>query len=232
MDELQQDEQADRRMAERLLRGGVGLRHVRRTLRELRDHRADLVARLMEQGYDQDSAARDARIELGDREQLATQMLSRPELRSRARRFALLVFLLGPVPMVCAGGLLALLAMEGILLAFGLTSPDARPTEVEMSAVRVMLQWTVPVIVGLFLCRTAARRRLSDFWPACAIVLVALSSAATRFQAVVPPAGRPVTTLSFGPPFDLPRTVLLATALGLTYLLMVRAERHRSERHA
>ena len=88
MDEKEHDRRADARLAEQLLHGGVGLRHVRRTLREVRDHREDVQERLVALGRDPVSAALEARQVLGEQEYLVAQMTARPELRSRVRRFA------------------------------------------------------------------------------------------------------------------------------------------------
>src|SRR5262245_66098657 len=106
MDEAQRDRHADSALAERLLRGGVGLRHVRRTLRELRDHREDLVEKSRSHGRDQEAALKEARGLLGNGDALVEQMIARPELRSRVRRFAWLLFVLAPVPLVLVLALL------------------------------------------------------------------------------------------------------------------------------
>lgn len=114
MDEPEQREM-DARLAGRLLRAGIGPRHVGRTLRELRDHRADLVERMMAQGSDRHTAVQEAQKRLGDERSLIAQMAARPELRSRARRFAWLLFIIGPPVMVIAVGGAAIFAALTIM---------------------------------------------------------------------------------------------------------------------
>ncbi|HUG72607.1 MAG TPA: permease prefix domain 1-containing protein [Steroidobacteraceae bacterium] len=215
MDEMEQDRRAEARLAQRLLRGGVGLRHVRRTLRELRDHREDIVERMVNQGHDRAAARHEAHRLLGDPDSLVAQMTVRPELRSRARRFAWLLFVLGPMPMVCALGLLATLAamvtLEGIGLATGDYSAD-----VELSTYMAMLQWVAPAAAGLLLCWAAVRREVAAIWPVCAVVIVALSSGAINYH-----DSGSMATLAFGLyPFDEQRAVVLFFVLGLAYLLL------------
>jgi transposase len=88
---------ADAHFAERLLRGGVAPRHVRRSLRELRDHRSDIRQQLERQGRHPLDATHEAQLLLGHRDALAEQILARPELRSKARRFAWLLFGVMPI---------------------------------------------------------------------------------------------------------------------------------------
>jgi hypothetical protein len=157
MDETAQDRRADQRLAERLLRGGVRLRHVRRTLRELRDHRRDLVDRMMDAGQECVVAEREARAQLGDRDMLAAQMIARPELRSRARRFAWILFVLGPLPMIMLLAVLSILA--GAALFEG---PDSLwdppvPGTLEVALTRMLFLWVAPGTVGLLLCRAQLR---------------------------------------------------------------------------
>jgi hypothetical protein len=182
MDEAQQDRDADARLARQLLLAGVGRRHVRRALRELGDHRADLVAGMVAAGLERATAVRDARQLLGDRAVLAAQMIGRPELRSRARRFAWLLFGLAPMPLFCVAGLLAMFAaaavFEGINLLMGLPSR----TEIQVMAIgRPLLLWIVPSLVGLLLCWLAVRHRVAACWPICAVAIVAWCSGLTYY---------------------------------------------------
>ncbi len=230
MPEARRDWQADAHLARRLLRGGVGLRHVRRTLRELRDHRADLVDRMVEQGQDRAAATCEARQLLGDRDALAAQMIARPELRSRARRFAWLLFVLGPMPMVAvmvfaavAIVVIVAVALEGV----GLISTreiGSNPHQFTIP-VRVLLQWMAPVLVGLLLCRAAARRLMPAIWPVCAMAIVALTSSATNYLVTASPGREALTTFSFALyRVDWQRAVVLFCALGIAYLLLLRVQ--------
>jgi hypothetical protein len=207
-----EDRLADARLAGELLRGGVGLRYVRRALRELRDHRRDLEEHLMARGYDHATAASEAREMLGDLEHLVAQMSARPELRSRVRRFAWLLFVVGPLPMICVTGLLAILVAQLILMGSGVTlEHDAA---LEMTLVRACLQWVAPLTVGLLLCRVAARRRMPPTWPICAISIAAAASGAIHYATM-----GTMKTLFIAPyPTDPGRVATMLVALGLAYL--------------
>ena len=69
-------------LRERLLRGGIAPRHVRRYLRELEEHYADLYAAQREAGLDEADAAMVARAQLGADENLAKAMLEQRDFRS------------------------------------------------------------------------------------------------------------------------------------------------------
>jgi hypothetical protein len=237
MTEARQDWHADAHLARRLLRGGVGLRHVRRTLRELRDHRADLVHRMVEQGQDHAAATCEARQLLGDRDALAAQMIARPELRSRARRFAWLLFVLGPMPMVAVMAFAAVAivvmaagALEGVgLISTWVNGSNLHPPTITITiaaiTIRVLLQWVAPVLVGLLLCRAAARRLMPAIWPLCAMAIVALTSSATIFIMTPSPGGNALVWLLFAPNrVDWQRAVVLFCALGIAYLLLLHVQ--------
>jgi hypothetical protein len=227
MDEAQRDRHADSALAGRLLRGGVALRHVRRTLRELRDHREDLVEKSRSCGRDREAALKEARGLLGNGDALAEQMIARPELRSRVRRLAWLLFLLAPVPLVCVMGLLLTAASVGVGVVVGVTpgfphawvSPAAAE-KLALAGVPLLLQWVAPLVVGWQLCRMAARRCMPTFWPVCAMAIVAFSSGMSYFGKT-----GEVTTLTFGistrfmtPWTDLVRISVLFCVLGVVYL--------------
>lgn len=230
MDEAAQDRQADAHLARQLLRGGVGRRHVRRALRELADHREDLVARLRAAGQEHAAAVCDARQLLGDRAVLAAQMIARPELRSRARRFAWLLFGIAPLPLFVIAALLAMLAaaalFEGMNFLWDLPAMTDRQV---MAIARPLLLWIVPYFVGLLLCWLAVRHWVAAFWPLCAVTIVAWCSGLTFFGE----AGG-VATIAFGmlPRFRSPlpefmRILTLFCALGATYLGWRRAHMRR-----
>jgi hypothetical protein len=211
------------RLAERLLRGGVGLRHVRRTLRELRDHREDLLQRLMDQGLDEAAATREAQQQLGDQDTLVAQMIARPELRSRARRFAWLLFVVGPLPLVCVLGLLSIGIVAGVAqIPHGFSSPHV-PSPIELTVSRALLQWLVPMAVSLLLCRMAQRRWLSPAWPIRGRALIAPTSSGVSYHVVRSATGKPMTWLALGPyPFNATRLVALFALLCLMYVLLRR----------
>ena len=88
------------RLSERLLHAGIAPRHVRRYVRELRDHFDDLVREEKEGGATRELAETRALSRLGNEDALADAMLSRPELRSFMSRFPWAVFGIGPIVML------------------------------------------------------------------------------------------------------------------------------------
>ncbi|HJR57529.1 MAG TPA: hypothetical protein VJ798_13215 [Rhizomicrobium sp.] len=105
-------------LREELLRGGIAPRHVRRYLRELEEHYADLYAAQREAGFDQSDAEIRARALLGEDENLAKAMLEQRDFRAISARFPWLVFPLTPVPLVVLGWALPVLLLVGISQAY------------------------------------------------------------------------------------------------------------------
>ncbi len=81
----------------RLLDSGVAPRHVRRTLRELKDHYRDLVDEAAQRGLGHDEALRLATSRLGSLDDVAAGVLACRELRSWAWRYPALAVLLYPL---------------------------------------------------------------------------------------------------------------------------------------
>jgi hypothetical protein len=90
------------RLTERLLHAGIAPRHVRRYVRELRDHFDDLMREEKAGGAARELAETRALSRLGNDEDLAQAMLSKPELRSLTARFPWAVFGIGPIVMLAA----------------------------------------------------------------------------------------------------------------------------------
>jgi hypothetical protein len=104
------------RLSERLLHAGIAPRHVRRYARELSDHFDDLVREEKAGGAARELAETRALSRLGNDDDLAQAMLSRPELRSLTSRFPWAVFGIGPII------LLALSVIGGLYLEIWLLS--------------------------------------------------------------------------------------------------------------
>ena len=69
-------------LEDRLLRGGVAPRHVKRYLRELDEHLSDITEARAAAGHDAPVAAASARAALGPDEELADAMLNRRDFRT------------------------------------------------------------------------------------------------------------------------------------------------------
>src|ERR1700744_4848181 len=98
-------------LEDRLLRGGIAPRHVRRYLRELSEHLADLTAAERAAGHDAADAALRARAALGPDGELADAMLKQRDFRSLSARFPWLVFIVMPPFALISGFVLWALAM-------------------------------------------------------------------------------------------------------------------------
>ncbi|HEU4580710.1 MAG TPA: hypothetical protein VFS67_20775 [Polyangiaceae bacterium] len=158
-------------LAERLLRGGIAPRHVRRYLRELSEHHEDLVRAELARGVELAAARAAASARLGTEESLAQSMLERPELRSKAARFPALVFGLGPV--------LSWLAAAFLIAIFVSLLPEssrhAQPSAALLAAVQViwlLFARALPVLLGSGVLVAAARRRMSLRWAVAGSVVV------------------------------------------------------------
>lgn len=89
-------------LQEMLLKGGIAPRHVKRYLRELSDHLADLTETQAAAGLNAADAAMMARARLGTDAELADAMLKQRDFRSFSVRFPWAVFLLTP-PLAVSG---------------------------------------------------------------------------------------------------------------------------------
>ena len=90
-------------LRETLLKGGIAPRHVKRYLRELSEHLADLTAAQRDAGFDADDAAARARAALGPDAELASAMLKQRDFRSLSARFPWAVFSIAPLVVMIIG---------------------------------------------------------------------------------------------------------------------------------
>lgn len=194
--------QAEAEFADRLLRGGVAPRHVHRSIRELRDHRDDLVEQFLRQECDEAEAHRNADQIVGNYEVLAGRILERPELRSKARRFAWLLFGLGPMVASVAGTLCVTVLDMGI-------------TQGAVFLPRLLALWLVPIVASVLLSHIALQRRMSALWPVVSIAAAAISAGATLIE----PQWVHIGSLRF---FDGTRATVLAAGLLLFHVWIAR----------
>jgi hypothetical protein len=154
-------------LEDRLLRGGIAPRHVKRYLRELGDHLADITEAQAAAGHDAPTAAARARAALGPDEELADAMLKRGDFRSFSARFPWLVFGVTPVLALSLAVPLHILLVVALNI---LTAPALFPTLAQM------LLFTgnfilVPAIVLLFVF-IAWRQRSSLAWPILSTAII------------------------------------------------------------
>jgi hypothetical protein len=178
-------------LRDRLLRGGVAPRHVRRYLAELHDHLVDLRAEEALPGRPAFEAESAALARLGDLDALADAMMSQPHLRSFAARAPWAVFGLAPLAALAAAwavGLLILWLGWNVFLPYSLT-PFVRIQGVEIFVFGSgrLIYFAAPILAGWAIGLTAARQRLKPLWPALGIFLVSLVGGASQVHAARSP---------------------------------------------
>jgi hypothetical protein len=181
-------------LGEELLRAGVAPRHVRRYLRELTDHLADLTEAQRAAGHGEEDARLRARALLGGNGELAAAMLAEPRLRSWAARAPWLVFgLLPPLTIVAAFAalILPLVAIANFdHMALHLGAPVWFQRLAQGTAFAANL--TLTPALALTLVWLAGRQRLSRIWPllGIAVLLVLSVHMTTHFPAPDPQSGQ------------------------------------------
>jgi hypothetical protein len=153
-------------LGERLLRAGIAPRHVRRYLRELRDHYDDAVQGELHKGASRAAAEETAALRVGEPESLFRSALARPELRSTVARYPRLVFGAGPMLLWAAFFITALFMFA-----------EAAISLERMRAMHLMMTFfarVFPVVLALGLFVVAYRQRLPLFWPTVGASVVAI----------------------------------------------------------
>jgi hypothetical protein len=160
-------------LRERLLRGGVAPRHVRRFVRELADHYDDVLGEELEKGAELGAAQAWARARLGHEDELAANMLRRRELRSKAVRFPALT--LGAGPTLAWLSVLTATACASRLLPddLGAQRTDGSAWLLHGAyALCLLYARVLPVLFGLAALVAASQRRLDWHWPFLGAALV------------------------------------------------------------
>jgi hypothetical protein len=177
-------------LRERLLRAGVAPRHVRRYLRELRDHVADLRAEEERAGRSPVEAERAALERLGSAEELERAMLEKPQLRAWSARAPWAVFGIAPLTGLAGAYLMACLILWTGWRMFmpGLESPFVRVDglAVVYFGVGRMVYWGAPVAAGWAIGLLAARQRVKVAWPVVGLAVVALIGCMAQVHTIRP----------------------------------------------
>ena len=162
-----------RRLSDRLLRGGVSPRRVRRIVRELRDHTLDLKAEAISEGMDEAEAENCANSRLGTEQEVTNQMLASPELRSWAARWPWVIYTLLP-PIVMVGLVVTLVLGLILVLPSGESVPDPRDPWFAgaVDTVIATFEYTAAVVLCAVFFWMAVRRRSSSLWLILGVVLV------------------------------------------------------------
>jgi hypothetical protein len=163
---------------------------VRRYLRELTDHLADLTERQRAAGYDEENAAIRARALLGDDAELAVAMEEQPGFRSIAARFPWAVFGVMPPLALILSFLLWVTAMVLIGFAGGaipahhkISPPVPGWYAATASGLIFVGNYLVTPLLGLLLAWMAQRQRMKSLWPLLAMGLILLLNMHGMFEA-------------------------------------------------
>jgi hypothetical protein len=164
-------------LEDRLLRGGIAPRHVKRYLRELSEHLADLTEAERATGHEGPDAR--ARAALGPDAELADAMLKQRDFRSLSARFPWLVFGVMPPLAVFAGFILWAMLLVALGFASGAIIPHQKvhlPTPAWYNWAAGGLMFAANLLIGTslawLLAWVAQRQRLRLLWPLLGIALI------------------------------------------------------------
>ena len=219
-------------LRERLLRAGVAPRHVRRYLRELADHFADVRAEEEALGKSKTEAEAAALERLGSSEQLAQAMIAKPELRAWSARAPWAVFGAGPVACLAAtyGTACAILFTGWRIFVPGSATPFVAIDgwAIPYFGVGRMLYWGGPLVVGWSIALLAARQRMRALWPAIGMVVVASIACMVQVHAGRPDANGAWGRVSLGLAVGTTREAVLGSLPMLRCCLWLQCCRMRS----
>jgi len=177
-----------RELRERLLRAGVAPRHVRRYLKELADHFADLSREEQRAGHSRADAEGAALLRLGTIDQLAEAMIRQRQLQAWSAQAPWAMFGLAPVAALAVAYFVACFILWSGWQMFlpGTETPFIRqdnPYTILYFAIGRNLYFTAPILVGWGIALLAIRQRLKLFWPAVGLVLLSLIGSSARVHA-------------------------------------------------
>ena len=195
-------------LREDLLRAGVSPRRVRRYLRELSDHRADLIEHLQAQGHTRQQAEQVSLDRLGSHDTLLLPMLADSRFRSMAARWPALVYLGLPL---ASQIMLAFLSAVALIAA---ASTPLRPALADLGSGVAILWLAGSVILSWAAIFAAHRRRASMRWPIFAALAVSGIAAAMNIDVTMPIAdSHGEIILALTSPAPLPLVTLAALSL-------------------
>ncbi len=160
-----------------LLRGGIAPKHVKRYLRELSEHLADLTAEQRAAGFDEADAS--ARAALGPDAELADAMLKQRDFRSLSARFPWAVYGIIPPLALMLAYVLWLLIVLTVGHAGGVLDAHRKmqlpvPSWYVWTAGSLMFAVNFLIVPSLafLLAWMAERQRMKLIWPLAAVAVV------------------------------------------------------------
>jgi hypothetical protein len=178
-------------LRERLLEAGVAPRHVRRYLRELGDHFADLAAEEVRAGCKRADAKSAALRRLGSIDELASAMIERREFQSLSVRAPWAMFGLAPIGFLAVAWAVALFILWSGWNIFlpQADSPFASNLGpmygIENAYFQTgrLIYFGAPIFIGWGVGLIATRQRLKTLWPILGTSVVALIASAAQVHA-------------------------------------------------
>lgn len=178
-------------LREQLLRAGVAPRHVRRYVRELADHLADLRTEQERAGLSRPAAETAALARLGTMDELARAMIQRPQFRSWCARAPWAMFTVAPLLCLAVAYLFACFYLWCGWNMFlpAADTPFGAPAGPMYGLANLYFQagkfyyLLAPLVVGWGIAAIAARQRLQAAWPVLAMALVAGMGATAQIHA-------------------------------------------------
>jgi hypothetical protein len=167
-------------LADRLLREGVAYRHVRRYVAELRDHYDDALRAEIAKGKDAERARAAALDRIGSLDDLAREMISKPELRALSAKYPRLWGISAPVAVWLGVVIVVVLSIVGLLKglnASGAVVGGARTLGALQTPADVFLFLLVrvlPVIVGCAMLIQSIKQRAAINWALVGVALLAI----------------------------------------------------------
>jgi len=204
-------------LGETLLRAGVAPAHVRRYVRELSEHVADLAQEELQAGRSPADARTAARARLGDDDALADAMLEQPSLRSWAGCAPCATLVVGPLLLLILAWVVACFSI--VFLVGWPADPnnlDPRPMWLPPewlprvwqarigTALLDFVQIGGPLLITAWIALLGGRQRSRLIWPLLGCVVVTLVGAtlvwSAHWPAVDPrdPLGRISFSVSMG----------------------------------
>jgi hypothetical protein len=211
---------------------------VKRLTAELEAHFADLVEELRSTGLSQAESESKAAVRLGTEDVLAASIIARPELRSWARQWPWLAFVVLPLLSLLVQFVLSMAAAVGVFSfsknVLGLTAVHPGPIPAIVQALQAYALWIAPVIAAGAAWVFAARRSAPVLWPILGSALIAFVGAMTNASFRWSPADpRGVLSAGIGVPGQGPARglrVMLTLAIILVPFLWLRSRANGANR--
>lgn len=185
-------------LRERLLRAGVAPRHVRRYVKELSEHLADLKAEEERAGRSPADAEAAGLARLGSAEELAKAMIGTRQFQSWSVRAPWAAFALVPLGGLAIAWIAALSILASGWLMF---KPQAVTPFIPVYGFAViyfgigrMLYFGAPTLIGWAMGVMAARQRSNAIWLMAGLVMIAWCGGTAQVY-----ANRTVTASGLGP---------------------------------